>query len=143
VVVRKGWRGLARLIRVRPIQELALALVIVPVSLVVLGVRELRPRRRPTAIPVRGVVNFVDPSHARPRATVSYVAPDGSRVTGDSTEGFVAANPGDPITVWVDPANPRSFSLRDPRPDGAGLAFAAIGAGAAMVLLLIRWLFLV
>lgn len=129
---------------------------IVPVSLLVTAavgggmvVAGVRMMRRPPAVhrvPIDAVV--VAYVHMRPRkVTFDYPAPDGTwlRATRFSAMPQVQARQGwfvragDPIRVYVNPANPVDVNLGAMGTVGGFLAFFLIVAGAFMVLVSLAW----
>ncbi|MGH3470937.1 MAG: hypothetical protein ACRDPG_02670 [Nocardioidaceae bacterium] len=124
----------------RPLLLLVLLLASLPVSLIVAGVWTLRSRGGRHVQPVEAVVRAAPASYKERHTTVAYTAPgSGAEVVGETDEGFIGVNVGDPITIWVDPANPRSFRLSEPAPF-LGIGVAAIAAGCVMLILLFRML---
>lgn len=90
---------------------------------------------------IEGVVQDAPADYHQRWMTVAYPAPDGTEIVGQSNEGFTGAKAGDAITVWVDPDDPRRFSICAPS-TGGGLAFMAIGTAAVTFILFYRFLVL-
>lgn len=124
-----------------PTYWLAALLALLPLSFIGFGVWQLRPHPTRYQVSAEGVVEDVSPSHSSPRMTITFTALDGTRVTGDSTEGFTGARAGDPVNVWFDPTDPRHFTLCEPG-YGDGLSIAAIVAGVLMLIFVVRVAFL-
>lgn len=121
-----------------PLLGLVLVLATFPVFLIVVGVRQLHTRGKTDRVPVEAVVQDAPLDYHEKWMIVSYAAPDGSEVIGETREGFTGAKAGDPITVWIDPTDPNRFSIAAP-PTGAGMAFVGIGVGLVMLILLYRF----
>ncbi len=124
-----------------PLLGLLLLLALFPALLIVVAVHQLRHRGRTSRMPIEGVVQEAPSDYHQRWMTVAYTGPDGREIVGRSNEGFTGAKAGDPITVWVDPDNPRRFSICAPS-TGGGMAFMAIGTAIVTLILFYRFLVL-
>ena len=94
-------------------------LVLVPAAALILGGLHLYRRNTQVhRVPVEAVVVHFENFRQPARVTFDYPAPDGSWLRDRKVAGLVSmrrqghlVQPGDRMTVWVDPRSPRDVSL--------------------------------
>ena len=111
------------------------------IAMVLAGVRLSRRSTVAHRVPVEAVVVHFENFRQPARVTFDYPAPDGTWLRDRKVAGLVAmqrqgfgVQPGDRLTVWVDPRNPRDVSLGDIGSAGGFAGVALVGGGVVWAL---------